>query len=152
MNQLPVKIKYLSPLIGAQVDAPAYATTGSAGLDLCACIEAPYLLNPGERFAVPLGIALEIPEGYAGFIYARSGLGVRYGVTLPNCVGVIDSDYRGEIKCAITNHSDKPYEILPGERICQMVISPVFQAELIQTQVLDETERGSGGFGSTGRR
>ncbi len=152
MNQVPVKIKYLSPLIGDKVAVPAYATSGSAGMDLCACLESPYLLQPGERFAVPLGIALEIPEGFAGFIYGRSGLGVKFGVTLPNCVGVIDSDYRGEVKCAITNHSDKPYEILPGERICQMVIAPVIQANLIPTENLEETERGSGGFGSTGRR
>lgn len=152
MNCLPIKIKYLSPLLGKQVDLPSYATEGAAGMDLCACMEEAHLLQPGERFPVPLGIAMEIPKGYAGFIYGRSGLGIKSGVTLPNCVGVIDSDYRGEIKCAITNHSSEPYTILPGERICQMVIAPVMQAELIPVDELEETTRGAGGFGSTGRK
>ena len=152
MNRLPIKIKYLSPLLGKQVNTPSYATEGAAGMDLCACMEEAHVLHSGERFLVPLGFAVEIPTGYAGFIYGRSGLGIKNGVTLPNCVGVIDSDYRGEIKCAITNHSDEAYTILPGERICQMVIAPVVQAELVPVDELEETDRGAGGFGSTGRK
>lgn len=152
MMDLPIKIKYLSPLFGSGIPKPAYATNGSAGMDLCACISESHVLLPGERFAVPLGIAMEIPTGYAGFIYGRSGLGMKFGITLPNCVGIIDSDYRGEIQCAITNHSDVPYKIVPGERICQMVFAPIQTAQLIEVTQLDETKRGSGGFGSTGRK
>ena len=152
MKQVPVPIKYLSPLLGEKVPMPSYATDGSAGVDLSACIQNEHLLMPGERFAVPLGIAVSIPNGYAGFLYGRSGLGMKHGVAPANCVGVIDSDYRGEIKCAITNHSDQPYHILPGERICQLVITPVLQAEFIPVEELDDTKRGAGGFGSTGRK
>ncbi len=152
MDELSVKIQYLSPLLGKSVAYPSYATNGAAGMDLCACMEKAHLLMPGERFAVPLGIALAIPEGYAGFIYGRSGLGIKSGVTLPNCVGVIDSDYRGEIMCAITNHSSEPYEILPGERICQLVISKVEKVRFCEVCELEKTKRGSGGFGSTGRK
>ena len=152
MEKLSVRIKYLSPLLENDIPKPAYATEGAAGLDCCACMKDAHFLLPGERFAVPLGISMEIPVGFAGFLYGRSGLGMKHGITLPNCVGVIDSDYRGEIKCAITNYSDQPYNILPGERICQLVIAPVQSVELIRVDKLDETTRGTGGFGSTGRK
>ena len=152
MKKLTIPIKYLSPLLGSVIPSPSYASEGAAGLDCCACISDAHELLPGERFAVPLGISMEIPDGYAGFLYGRSGLGMKHGITLSNCVGIIDSDYRGEIKCAVTNYSDQPYRILPGERICQLLIAPIQSIELMPVNELSETKRGGGGFGSTGRK
>lgn len=146
-----IKIKYLSDLIGDKISPPAYASEGAAGLDLSACIEGNIILLPRERAMVPTGVALEIPEGFAGFVYARSGLAARRGVTMANCVGVIDSDYRGEIICALINLGDLPHEICPGERIAQIVFAPVLRAEIVRADELDKTKRGGGGFGSTGR-
>lgn len=135
---------------GAQI--PKRSTCGAAGMDLCACIEAPILLNPGERKTIPTGLAIALPDSSAAaFIYARSGLGIKKGITLSNCVGIIDSDYRGEICVGLINLSCESYELQPGERIAQMVISPVLLPQLEECDSLDETVRGSGGFGSTGR-
>jgi len=149
---LELKIKFLSEKIGKQVPAPYYATDGSAGMDLAACIDNDITLNPGDRHAVPTGIAIALPsDGYVGLIFARSSLGLKKGITLPNAVGVIDSDYRGEIMVALTNISDKPYTIKVGERIAQLVIMPVCAATVTVCDNLPETKRGAGGFGSTGK-
>lgn len=148
--KINVKIKYLAEK--SKVNKPFYATEGSAGMDLCAAIEEPVVLKAGERMLIPTGIAIAIGEpDAAAFIYARSGLGVKHGICLSNGVGVIDSDYRGEIKVGLVNLGNESYEISPGERIAQMVFAPVYKAELTETAELDETKRGSGGFGSTGK-
>lgn len=131
---------------------PARATPGSAGLDLYACLDAP-LEIPGRGHAVlPTGIAIALPDvAYAAFVFARSGLAVKHGVSLLNAVGVIDSDYRGEILVGLTNQFDESYTVQPGERIAQLVILPVLLPEVQETDSLDETIRGDGGFGSTGK-
>ena len=132
---------------------PRRATEGAAGMDLCACIEESITLEPQQLAIVPTGIAIELPDnGCAAFLYARSGLGVKHGICLANGVGVIDSDYRGEICAGLCNVSDKPYVIVPGERIAQMVIAPVFVPDITEVSELSDTERGAGGFGSTGRK
>lgn len=145
---MELKIKKLRE--GAKI--PQRATLGSAGMDLYACLDAPVTLAPGQLAVVPTGIAMELPDnGCAAFLYARSGLGVKHGVCLSNGVGVIDSDYRGEVCAGLCNVSDKPYVIEPGERVAQMVIAPVFTPEIREVGALSDTERGAGGFGSTGR-
>ncbi len=130
---------------------PAMATPGSAGMDLRACIESDVIINPGERALIPTGLAIALESNaYVAYIYARSGLAVKSGITLANCVGVIDSDYRGELKVGLVNISDKPFTVSNGERIAQLVISPVIVPEIALVSELDETERAQGGFGSTG--
>lgn len=132
--------------------APKRATAGSAGYDLCACISEPIILNPGKRTSIPCGVAIELPSNkYAAFIFARSGLGVKKGITLSNGVGVVDSDYRGEIGVGLCNLSEEAYTIQPGERIAQMVIMNVETPMLNLCENLNETSRGEGGFGSTGK-
>ncbi len=149
---MELKIKALSPKIGKEIPLPSYATSGSAGLDLRACIDAPVAVAPGQRVTIPTGFAVALPDpGWVALIYARSGLAVKHGVTLSNCVGVIDSDYRGEIKVGLVNLGGKDYTIEPGERIAQMVITPVAQAKIEVVDELDDTGRGAGGFGSTGK-
>ena len=131
---------------------PLRATVGSAGADLFACIDEDIVLAPGERRLIPTGIAIGIPDsGCAAFIFPRSSVSSRFGVSLANCVGVVDSDYRGEIKVPLINHSSEPYTIKDGDRIAQMVIMPVILPGFIPVDELDETARGAGGFGSTGR-
>ena len=150
---MELKIKALSSKLGKEIPFPAYATPGSAGMDLRACIDEPVTIPAGERRMVPTGLAIALPgPEYAAFIFARSGLGNNYGVTLPNCVGVVDSDYRGEVIVGLTNLSDEAYTIQPGDRVAQLVIMPVAQANITVTDTLDDTERGAGGFGSTGRQ
>lgn len=129
---------------------PCRATADSAGADLCACINDDIALMPGERRLIPTGIAIAVPTGFGGFVFPRSGLSSRFGVSLANCVGVIDSDYRGEVKVPVINHSSEPYTIKAGERIAQLVIMPVDLCEYGFRDELDKTERGEGGFGSTG--
>lgn len=143
----PLKLKKLRP----QAVLPVRATSGSAGLDLSACIDAPMTLAPGQRALIPTGLAAAIPAGTAGMIYARSSLGVKHGIALSNGVGVIDSDYRGEISVGLCNFSSEPYTIQPGERIAQLVLHPVLLLPVEEADSLDETARGAGGFGSTGR-
>jgi dUTP pyrophosphatase len=144
---MELKIKLLSP----RAVLPRYATSGSAAMDLSACIDAPVTIAPRQLVTLPTGIAIALPSAeYVALVFARSGLGVKHGVSLANAVGVIDSDYRGEIKVGLTNLSDTPYTIQPGDRIAQLAVMPVSHAQVIQTEELDETERGSGGFGSTG--
>ncbi len=131
---------------------PKRATDGSAGLDLCACIEKEIVLEPGERKLIPTGIAISLPScEYAAFLFARSGLGVKHGITLSNGVGVIDSDYRGEICAGLCNIGNEPYTIKPNERIAQMVIMKVEKFPLVEVKELDSTQRGAAGFGSTGK-
>jgi dUTP pyrophosphatase len=138
--------------IGAvQVPLPCYQTALAAGMDLCAALEDPCELLPGERRVVPTGLALSIPEGYEGQVRPRSGLASRHGIGLVNAPGTIDADYRGEVRVGLINLSSEPYVIHPLDRIAQLVIAPVVQAELELTDDLDPTERGSGGYGSTGR-
>ena len=130
---------------------PKSATKGSAGLDLYAAIETELTIEPGKRVLIPTGIAAEIPEGTAGFIFTRSGLGIKKGIHVTNGVGVIDSDYRGEIHVGLHNLSDEAYTISPQERIAQLIIMPYFAVDIIETESLNSTERGDGGFGSTGK-
>ena len=149
---MELKIKALSPNIGNQIPFPSSATAGSAGMDLRACIDEPITIKPFERVKVPCGFAISLPgPEWVAYLFARSGLAIKSGITIPNCVGVIDSDYRGEIIVALINQSDTPYTVEPGDRIAQMVIMPVTQATISVVDELDDTERGAGGFGSTGR-
>ncbi len=131
---------------------PTYGSAFSAGADLYACLEENLNIEAGETVLVKTGLAMEIPEGYAGLIYARSGLATKKGLAPANKVGVIDSDYRGEIMVALHNHSKTSQQIEPQERIAQLVITPFLQADFEEVQTLGETERGTGGFGSTGRK
>lgn len=131
---------------------PKQATAGSAGYDLCACIDAPQTIEPGERCVFPSGLAAEIPAGTAGFVFTRSGLGIKKGIHVTNGVGVIDSDYRGEIQIGLHNLSAEPYMVQPGERIAQMIIMPYFAPVIEEVTSLTETDRGAGGFGSTGTK
>lgn len=130
---------------------PKRATEGSAGMDLCACMEEEITLRPGELAVIPTGIAIGLPgPDYAALVFARSGLGVKHGISLSNGVGVIDSDYRGEIQVGLCNLGNQPYTIRPEERIAQLVVTPVCLLPIEEVEVLDETGRGEGGFGSTG--
>lgn len=132
---------------------PTRGTKGSAGADLYACLDESVTINPGELRLIPTGIAIALPDSSCvAYLYGRSGLGVKHGICLSNGVGVIDSDYRGEICAGLCNVGDKPYTIEPGERIAQMVISPVIIPELLEVNELDKTARGEGGFGSTGKK
>lgn len=150
---LEVDIELLDPRLGKDIPLPAYATDGSAGMDLRACLKEPLVLQPGERTRVPTGFAMRLPgPEWVGLICARSGLGARHGITLPNGVGVIDSDYTGEIQVALTNLGSEPYEIQPGERIAQLLVLPVARVSWRVVDRLEPTQRGAGGFGSTGRR
>lgn len=131
---------------------PTRGSDGAAGLDLYACLEEPVTIEPRGLYKIPTGVAIALPdENTVALIFARSGLGVNHGVSLPNAVGVVDSDYRGELIVGIGNTSGLPYRLSPGERFAQLVIMPVFTAELEETDDLGATERGAGAFGSTGR-
>ena len=147
-----LKIKYVSPKIGKEIPAPFYASAGAAAMDLCACVDEPVTVEPRALVSIPTGIAIALPSAeYVALVFARSGLGIRHGITLSNGVGVIDSDYRGEIRVGLPNLSDKAYTVAPGDRIAQLAVMPVVQARLEVCGSLDETERGQGGFGSTGK-
>ena len=149
---IELKIKAVSPLMGTKFPLPAYATAGAAAMDLCACMEEPVTLAPGGRQGIPTGIAIALPgPEYVALVCSRSGMGTRHGITLSNSVGVIDSDYRGELTVGLVNHGDVPYTIQPGDRIAQLMVLPILRPTLTVVEELDETERGSGGFGSTGR-
>ncbi len=133
------------------LELPAYQTNGSAGVDLRAAIETDIQLNPGESHLTPTAISMAIPTGFEGQVRPRSGLAVKHGITVANAPGTIDSDYRGEIRVALINLSQKPYIITRGERIAQLVIAPVVQAVFTEVEKLEETDRGAGGFGHTGK-
>ena len=132
---------------------PTRATSGSAGLDLYACIDEPITLNKGDKAVIPTGIALGLDDShYAAFIHSRSGLAIKHGIALLNSVGVIDSDYRGEVCVGVVKLTEEPYTIQPFERVAQMVIKPVELPEIVEVEELDDTDRGAGGFGSTGKK
>ncbi|MCL2087518.1 MAG: dUTP diphosphatase [Oscillospiraceae bacterium] len=128
---------------------PKFSTDGSVGADLYACVEQPIVLAAAQRALIPTGLSIELPVGYGGFVFARSSLASKHGISLSNCVGVIDSDYRGELKVAVINHSDTEYCINHGDRIAQLVVMPYVKADYIETKELTQTTR-IGGFGSTG--
>ena len=130
---------------------PEYKTQGAAGMDLCAAIDEPITLKPLERKLIPTGLKIELEHGYEAQIRPRSGLSIKHGITLINCVGTVDEDYRGEVCVGLVNVSNEPYTIEPQERIAQMVIAKYEQAEISVVTELSDTERGSGGFGSTGK-
>lgn len=149
---MELKIKALSPKIGHEIPAPFYASTGAAAMDLHACLDEPLAIPAGQRRSVPTGLAIALPSAdYVALVYARSGLGVKHGVAPANCVGVIDSDYRGEIGVGLVNLGQSAYTVQPGDRIAQLMVTPVVQPTVVQVSALDDTDRGAGGFGSTGR-
>ena len=143
-----VNIKKLSD----KATVPSYGSEFAAGADLYACIDGEVQIKPHTTVVVPTGIAIELPEGFAGLIYARSGLATKKGLAPANKVGVVDCDYRGEVKVALHNHSEEVQTIVAGERIAQLVIAPYLTAEFVECEALSETVRGEGGFGSTGRK
>jgi dUTP pyrophosphatase len=132
---------------------PAYQTAGAAGMDLHAAVpgDAPVTLAPGKRAMIPTGFAIALPEGFEAQIRPRSGLAAKHGITCLNAPGTIDHDYRGEVQVILINHGDAAFDIRRGERIAQMLIAPVTRASWIEAETLDDTERGAGGFGSTGK-
>lgn len=131
---------------------PAYATSASAGMDLLANIEEPLTLGMLDRAMIPTGISIQLPEGYEAQVRPRSGLAARYGISVTNSPGTIDADYRGEIKVLLINLSREPYTVQPGERIAQLVVARYERVEWESVEALDETDRGAGGFGSTGKK
>ena len=131
---------------------PTYGSEFAAGADMYAAIDEAVTVEPGETKLIPTGLAFEIPEGYAGFIYARSGLACKKGLAPANKVGVVDADYRGEVMVALHNHSKEPQTVEAGERIAQMIIAPFVAVNYVFSDELDDTVRGEGGFGSTGRK
>lgn len=150
MTQVDVKI--LDERIGQSIPLPKYETSGSAGMDLRACLDEPLTIKPGETQLIGTGIAMYIGDpGYAATILPRSGLGHKHGLVLGNLVGLIDSDYQGELKVSCWNRSNKAYTIEPGDRIAQLVILPVIQASMNIVDEFEESDRGEGGFGHSGR-
>ena len=145
---MTVKIVKLNP----NAHIPTYGSASAAGADLYACIEQTVCIQPGQTVLVPTGLSMEIEEGYAGFIYARSGLATKRGLAPANKVGVIDSDYRGQVMVSLHNHTNTLQSVEPGERVAQIVFAPVYQAQFCLVDALQETERGTGGFGSTGTK
>lgn len=142
-----IRVKKLRP----NAKLPTYGSLEAAGADLYACLEEAVTIQPGEVFWVPTGIALEVPKGCAGLVYARSSMGAKRGLAPANKVGVIDPDYRGEIRVVLLNHSNQPQTLEPGERVAQFIITPVLQPAYEEVAELSDTERGAGGFGSTGK-
>ena len=143
----PVRVKRV--LEGAKL--PTYGSAWAAGADLYACLEEAVTIQPGETVIIPTGIALEVPQGCAGLINARSSMGAKRGLAPANKVGVIDSDYRGQVMVALHNHSALPQSVEPQERIAQLLITPVYTPGFVETEELSDTQRGAGGFGSTGK-
>jgi len=148
MERIDVKIKRVRE--GSDISLPRYMTSHSAGMDLYADIEGEMILKPGERKLIPTGIAISLPDGFEAQIRPRSGLAINHGITLLNSPGTIDADYRGEISLIMINLSDKPFIVKKGDRIGQMVINKIFHASWEEADELDNTKRGSGGFGHTG--
>lgn len=147
-----IELKILDPRVGTDFPLPAYATPGSAGLDLRACLDAPLELAPGDTTLIPTGIAIHIQDpGLCATILPRSGLGHKHGIVLGNLVGLIDSDYQGQLMVSCWNRGKDHFTIQPGERIAQLVFLPVVQAQFTVVDEFDQSERGEGGFGSSGR-
>lgn len=142
-----IRVKRLHP----NAMLPTYGSSEAAGADLYACLDEAVTIQPGEVFWVPTGIALEVPKGCAGLVYARSSMGAKRGLAPANKVGVVDSDYRGEIRVVLLNHSKQPQTLEPGERVAQFVITPVLTPAYEEVTDLTDTDRGAGGFGSTGK-
>lgn len=153
MKHREIETKIVSPLIGSSIPLPQYATDGSAALDLRACLDEAVAVAPGETVTIPSGIAISIHDpNLVAILAPRSGLGIKHGIVLANTIGVIDSDYQGEIKIGIRNQGSEPYSIQPGERVCQMLFMPVVQASLrVVEEFSEESARGTGGFGHTGK-
>jgi len=150
---MQLQYRLLDARLGDQFPLPAYATDGSAGLDLRAMVEAPLTLNPGDTELLPTGLSIHIGDaGYAGMILPRSGLGHQHGIVLGNLVGLIDSDYQGQLMVSCWNRGNSAFTIEPGERIAQLVIVPVMQVSLTQVDEFDDSARGEGGFGHSGRQ
>lgn len=149
----PVRVEVLRLPHAAGLPMPAYQTAGAAGLDLVAAVGElqPIHLAPGARVLVPTGLILAMPAGYEAQVRPRSGLAMKHAVTVLNSPGTIDADYRGEVHVLLINHGTEPFVVRRGERIAQMVVAPVVQARLVEVETLDSTDRGAGGFGSTGR-
>lgn len=149
---MKLQIKYESEKIGTSIPAPFYASKGAAGMDLAACIDESVTIKAGEHKIIPTGISIALPSNqYVALVYVRSSLGFKKGVTLSNSVGVIDSDYRGEIKVSLANLSANDFVVNPGDRIAQLVVTPVCIPEIETVDQLPKTDRGEGGFGSTGK-
>ena len=146
----PITVKY--KVLDARAKVPAYATPGAAAADLCAVLDAPLTVAPMQRVLVPTGLAIELPGAHSvALVYARSGLSIKHGLCMANGVGVVDSDYRGELKVPMVNLGAEAYTIQPGERVAQLCIAPVYTAAFVPAEELGDTQRGVGGFGSTGR-
>lgn len=151
-NRRPLKVRILDARIGKDFPLPQYATGGSAGLDLRACIDAPLLLEPGKSELLPTGLSIYVEDpGLAAVILPRSGLGHKHGVVLGNLVGLIDSDYQGPLMVSVWNRGREPYTVQPGERIAQLIVVPVVQVDLEVVEDFAATSRGAGGFGHSGR-
>ena len=147
-----VQVRILDPRLGQEWPMPAYATAGSAGMDLRACVQDPVVLAPGQTHLVPTGLSLYVADpGLAAILLPRSGLGHKHGIVLGNLVGLIDSDYQGPLMVSVWNRGQTPFTIEPGERIAQMVVVPVVQVQLDVVEQFVATDRGEGGFGSSGR-
>ena len=149
---MKVQVKILDERIGAEFPLPTYATSGSAGIDLQACLDQDMIIAPGETQLIPTGIAIHLGDpGWAAMLLPRSGLGHKHGIVLGNLVGLIDSDYQGQVYVSCWNRSDTAFTVLVGERIAQMIFVPVVQAELEVVDTFEASERGDGGFGHSGR-
>jgi len=148
MSAVAVRLRRLPH--GADLPLPAYATTGAAGMDFCAAVAEPVTITPGGRALIPTGFAIALPPGYELQIRPRSGLALKHGILLPNSPGTIDEDYRGEIQIIVLNAGAEPFTITPAMRIAQAVLAPVVRAAWQEVETLEDTERGVGGFGSTG--
>lgn len=147
---MTVKVELKRLPHGVDLPLPAYQSELAAGLDLLAAVETPQILDPGKRALIPTGLAMALPAGFEGQVRPRSGLAAKNGVTVLNTPGTVDADYRGEVKVILINLGEEPFTIERGSRIAQLVIAPVLQAELVEVETLSETQRGAGGFGSTG--
>ena len=148
-----IQLKILDPRLGKEIPMPHYATDGSAGLDMRACLDGPLVMAPGETHLIPTGLAMHIEEhGLAAMLLPRSGLGHKHGIVLGNLVGLIDSDYQGQVFVSCWNRGSDPFTVEPGERIAQMVIVPVVHADFEVVEDFETSGRGAGGFGHTGRQ
>jgi dUTP pyrophosphatase len=149
VTEVPVRVRVLPH--GEGLPLPAWQTLGAAGADLHAALSADVVLGPGDRFVVPTGLCLALPDGWEAQVRPRSGLAVKHGVTVLNAPGTIDADYRGELQVPLINHGREPFRIRRGERIAQLVLAPVVRAAWVVVETLEDTPRGARGFGSTGR-
>ena len=146
----PVSVRFKK--LRSQASAPVYGSASAAGADLRACLDEEAVIAPGETRFIGTGLAVALPEGYVGLIFGRSGLACKRGLAPANKVGVLDSDYRGEIHVGLHNLSAEPYTVQPGERIAQMILTPFLTAQFVEAEMLSDTVRGAGGFGSTGTK